>query len=247
VPTVLIAAPAHLGVLKQRGEFRDALAFADHDALRAFETIVRQHADVVLIESSFAATSRGTAFINRIGADPTLSGCDVRVITRDDDSGEASTPAAGAQTAAVPDTPPLPPTSPAPPATPPPVSPATSASVSTVIGGPPPGAAAPDPEITSAATDFRSIRGIELLVDGTPATLIDLSTGGAQVMSSNSLKPHQRVRLTLPGPTPIRLNGAITWAMFEMPAGGPRYRAGVAFVDPDTAGIAAFIKANRQS
>ena len=84
-----------------------------------------------------------------------------------------------------------------------------------------------------------------MLVDGSPATLVDLSTGGAQVMSQSSLKPNQRVRLTLPGSPPVRLNGSITWAMFEMPGGVPRYRAGVTFVDPDTAGIAAFINANR--
>src|SRR5688500_14345813 len=37
VPTVLIAAPACLGALKDRLEFKDALAFADIDALRAFD------------------------------------------------------------------------------------------------------------------------------------------------------------------------------------------------------------------
>ena len=84
--------------------------------------------------------------------------------------------------------------------------------------------------------------GVELLVEGTVATLVDLSTGGAQVMSATSLKPHQRVRLTLPGSPPLRLNGEITWAVFEMPAGAPRYRAGVAFVDPNVDAIAAFIE-----
>ena len=35
VSTVLIAAAANLGPLKQRGEYQDATAFADTDALRA--------------------------------------------------------------------------------------------------------------------------------------------------------------------------------------------------------------------
>ena len=35
------------------------------------------------------------------------------------------------------------------------------------------------------------------MVDGNPATLVDLSTGGAQVLSATVLKPNQRVRVTL--------------------------------------------------
>ena len=52
--------------------------------------------------------------------------------------------------------------------------------------------------------------------------------------------------MTLPGSTPINLNGEIAWAMFEMPAGGHRYRAAVTFLNPDTARIAAFIDANKR-
>ena len=37
--------------------------------------------------------------------------------------------------------------------------------------------------------------GVEVLVDGAPATLVDISTSGAQVVSSTILKPNQRVRV----------------------------------------------------
>jgi hypothetical protein len=217
VPTVLIAAPAKLEVLKQRAEFTGALSFADNDALRAFDAIARQHAEVVVLESGFASTSRGAALMNRIKADPGMSGCDVRVIT------EETEPTSGPM--------------------------AASASAPIVP-------AAPDPEATShagrdddAATGtvaFEKVRGVELVVEGSPATLVELSVGGAQITSPTSLKPNQRVRLTLPGTPAVRLNGDITWAMFEMAAGGPRYRAGVAFVEPDVAGISRFIEGNRR-
>jgi hypothetical protein len=218
VPTVLIAAPAHLGALKERSEFKDALAFADTDALQAFAAIARQRADIVVIDAGFAATSRGSALIARIKADPLLGDCDVRVLTHDD-MPPSETPVASA--------------------------PAVDLSSQT---------AAPDPVRPSDATPFTSsdatpsamLEGAELLVDGITATLIDLSVSGAQVVSTTILKPHQRVRLTLPGSPPIQVNGEISWAMFEMPATGPRYRAGVAFFSPDTARLAAFIDANKR-
>ena len=80
MPTVLIASATSLGQMRQRSEFQDAMAFADTDALRALEAITRQRANLVVIESAFAATSRGTALINRIKADPSLSDCEVRVM-----------------------------------------------------------------------------------------------------------------------------------------------------------------------
>ena len=66
------------------------------------------------------------------------------------------------------------------------------------------------------------------LLDGNPATLIDLSTIGAQVVSSMVLKPNQRVRWRSATITArLRFNAAVAWASFEIPPNsGPRYRAG---------------------
>ena len=210
VPTVLIAAPTYLGALKQRNEFKDALAFVDTDALRAFEAILRQRANVVVIDASFAATSRGSALIGRIKADPLLTDCDVQVIAHEEAPPAAVEPVVAAGRVSAP------------------IVPASKP-------GPP-----------SASTPFTMLDGVELLVDGLSATLIDLSVNGAQVVSTTSLKPHQKVRLTLPGSPPIQVNGEIAWAMFEMPAGGPRYRAAVVFFSPDAAKLAAFIDTNKR-
>jgi hypothetical protein len=217
VPTVLIAAPACLTALKGRREFKDALAFADTDALRAFDAIARQRAEVVVIESGFASTSRGAALINRLKADPLLGDCDIRVL----DVEVAPVPATEHEVAE-PET-------------------HTEVNVAPSPAAPPlPERAAPVPATSEIAG------GVELLIDGNSATLVELTTSGAQVTSPTSLKPQQRVRVTLPGSTPINLNGEIAWAMFEMPAGGHRYRAAVTFLNPDTARIAAFIEANKR-
>jgi hypothetical protein len=82
-PTVLIAPPAHLSGLRAQNDLSDALAFADHEALRALEVITDQRPALIAIDHLFAVTSRGTAFIDRIKADPTLTSCEVRVVALD--------------------------------------------------------------------------------------------------------------------------------------------------------------------
>jgi hypothetical protein len=230
VPTVLIAPPAHLGSLKQRDEFRDALAFADTDALRAFEAIARRNAKVVVLEGTFAGTSRGTALINRIKADPLLAGCDVRVLGYDDVRAPETLDALPERSDTGADT-------------------ADGDAETTNVGIgelPPVRPAIPGANLATSTATRSEMSRVELLIDGFAATLVELSTTGAQVVSTASLKPHQRVRLTLSGAPALVLNGAITWAMFEMPASGPCYRAHVVFVNPDTTRIATFIDANRR-
>ena len=81
--TVLIAAPEHLQSLKEHGGFGDALAFSDADALKALEAITREKPAVVALERLFATTSRGAALIKRIEADPTLTRCEIKVVSHD--------------------------------------------------------------------------------------------------------------------------------------------------------------------
>lgn len=89
-------------------------------------------------------------------------------------------------------------------------------------------------------------KNVEVLIDGNPATLVNISVVGAQVTSPLSLRPNQRVRMAIvEAARPVKFNGVVAWASFEMPkeGPGPRYRAGINFYDaaPDT--ISRFIDA----
>jgi len=93
----------------------------------------------------------------------------------------------------------------------------------------------------------RIVTGIIVHLDGNPATLVDLSLCGAQVVSVAALKPHQRVRVLLPTSGRVRIGASVRWANFEIPAGGPCYRAGLKFLDADGPAIAAFIDTYKQA
>ena len=88
---------------------------------------------------------------------------------------------------------------------------------------------------TRRAQRFKVSGPLEALVDGNPASLVDLSGLGAQLLSATVLKPNQRVRMSLSdehGTT--RFNATVAWSAFEIPPNStPRYRAGVEFLDAD--------------
>ncbi len=211
--TVLIAAQALLPALTHRlgSSDRELVAFADHDALRALESITTRRPALVALERDFAATPRGAALINRIKADPALVHSEVRIVAQDVVA------------------PPVP---------------------SEVVEG----VTAVTPHVAIDQTGTRRVPRVVLAgqidatIDGNSATLVDLATLGAQVVSSTVLKPNQRVRLTLSdGKTTIRASGTIAWARFEIPPGsGPRYRAGIEFVNPDIAAIDGFCTMHRK-
>jgi hypothetical protein len=222
--TVLIAAPEHLPALKEHA-FADASAFSDADALKALEAITREKPKVIALEKLFAATSRGAALIKRIKADPSLTGCEIRIVAHD---GKPLTPKKGKKDAV--------PAAAAPAAAPAPVE----------ETAPAPAAAAPpaplDQRGTRRAPRFAMAKGIEVTIDGNPAALINLSVVGAQVVSPTILKPNQRVRMTLPDPEgPIRVMAGVAWAAFEMPKSGPVYRAGIEFYDAEAGNVERFI------
>ena len=217
--TVLIAAPEHLALLKERSDLVGALAFSDTDALQALDTITRQRPSVVALERLFAGTSRGAAFINRIKADPALASCEIRIVAHDSTYSRVTTRQPGE----------------APPA----VAPAA-------VAEPPRGPAPLDQRGTRRAPRFKVVDHVEVMVDGNPATLIDVSVVGAQVLSATTLRPNQRLRMSLPDTMrPIRFNAGVAWAAFEMPKGGPRYRAGIEFYDAEAAAVTRFIEANK--
>lgn len=80
-----------------------------------------------------------------------------------------------------------------------------------------------------------------IFLSGDSAHLIDLSVSGAQVQGPSRLSPSQFVRLVLPGDSgELRGQGTVAWSI-AVPAGGTiQYRAGIEFVNPDSAGLKAF-------
>ena len=210
--TVLVAAPEYLPALQEQGDFGDALAFSDADALKALEAITRDRPKVIALETQFAATSRGAALIKRIKADPKLRKCEIRVVSLEGESEEfsQSDPALrGAETEA---------------------------------------AVKLDQRGTRRAQRVKIVDGVEVLIDGSPAMLVDLSVVGAQVVSPTILRPNQRVRMILPDEErPIRCAAGVAWAAFEMPKSGPRYRAGIEFFDAESGNLDRFIEQNKLS
>jgi hypothetical protein len=204
---VLIAAPELLPGLRERAarEGGELLPFTDADALRALETIMKRRPQIVALERAFAASPRGAALINRIKADPSLSRSDIRVISHEADPARTAPEGAGNPAA--------------------------------VAGNDPPRASAGalDEQGTRRASRVPIAQGVEVLIDGNAATLIDLSAVGAQVLSPTTLKPNQRVRVTLSDERgSLRMTGIIAWATFEIPH---RYRAGIDFIDADAAAV----------
>jgi hypothetical protein len=247
--TILIAAASQLAALKQRAEFIDAEAFADTEAIKALEAITRQRPQVIALDQQFAATSRGAAFINRVKADPALAASELRIVQADISVAREAVPVAAPAPAPV-----------AAPATAPAAAPAaatpdtTTAPVTTVVtpassapptttSGPPAPAVKLDQTGTRRAERHVVNKSIEVLIDGNPATLVNISLVGAQVLSASLLRPNQRIRMSLVDATrPMRFNGVVAWANFEMPKEGPRYRAGVNFYDAAPDMVARFIE-----
>ena len=212
--TVLIASSTHLAALQQHPDLTAADAFADTDALKALDAITQRRPQVVALERSFAASARGAAFINRIKADPALAACEIRILEAAGGVTDGTAPAA-----------------------------ATAPAVAIAAPPAPKPAQTETPRIERRAERHVVSRSVEVLIDGNPATLVNISIVGAQVLSMSSLRPNQRVRMSLVDATrPMRFNGVIAWANFEMPKEGPRYRAGVNFYDAAPDMVARFIE-----
>jgi len=79
------------------------------------------------------------------------------------------------------------------------------------------------------AQRIRAADDEQVLVDGQPVRLIDLSAVGAQVRSETVLKPRQRIRVVLaPERGSVKAVAVVAWSTFEI-GPTPTYRAGVAF------------------
>jgi hypothetical protein len=215
---VLIAAPDLLPALKERASSigGEILAFSDSEALQALDVITRRRPHIVALERLFAATPRGAALINRIKADPGLNDSEIRVVAHDTDYTRVSPRRPGDSAVN-----------------------ATAAVAAAVAAVP---AAPLDQRGTRRAKRFKVDGVVEVLVDGNQAVLIDLSAIGAQVVCLAVLKPNQRVRMALfDDRGTVRFNATVAWASFEIPpSSGPRYRAGIEFLDADARAVEAY-------
>jgi hypothetical protein len=110
-----------------------------------------------------------------------------------------------------------------------------------------PGTPALDQRGTRRAPRFKMAENVRVTLDGKSGTLVDLSTVGAQVVSSSGLKPNQRIGMVLIDETSsVEFNASTAWTSFEMsPSDGPRYRAGLNFEDADAASVDAFCVRHR--
>lgn len=76
--------------------------------------------------------------------------------------------------------------------------------------------------------------GSEALINGAPTSLVNVSATGAQLVSSDVLRPSQQVRVSLAdGGDSIRLQAAVAWSAFErsQQTGQVCYRVGLEFAD----------------
>jgi CheY-like chemotaxis protein len=222
MPAVVIAATNLMPALQERlAEEGELLAFADTEPIQALQAILEQRPPLIVLERLFAATPRGAALINRIKTDPQLSNAEVRVMSHTGDYSRQvakpskAEPPSDAGTAS---------------------GPATSLAVAPAE----PATRPLDWHGTRRATRYRVRPGVEIQVDGNPASVVDLSVVGVQVLSSTVLRPNQKVRISIPNEEFVmRFRGAIAWAKFELPKPNdpPRYRAGVDFADADAAAL----------
>jgi hypothetical protein len=213
-----------LPALKERAnESGELLTFTDAEALRALDVIAKRRPQVVALERLFAATPRGAALINRIKADPALEQSEIRVISHNSDYIRVSARRPAAVTRDDDGT-----------------------AIATVV---PSAQQSLDRRGTRRAPRFKVADTFGALLDGNPATVIDLSTIGAQVVSSAVLRPNQVVRMGLSDDHGhVRFNAAVAWASFEIPPNsGPRYRAGIKFVDADESAVGGFCQRHKAS
>jgi hypothetical protein len=227
MPAVVIAASNLMPSLQDRlAEDGELLPFSDTEPIQALQAILEQRPSLIVLERLFAATPRGAALINRIKTDPQLGHAEVRVMSHTGDyTRVVSKPAVQEAPAAV-----------------------------GAAGAP---SSAPEEAMEAPRLDWQGTRraprhrvrnGVEIQLDGNPASVVDLSVVGAQVLSPTILRPNQKVRVSIPHDDFVmRFRGAIAWAKFELPrASAPqRYRAGVEFTDADAAAVDAFCSKNR--
>ena len=162
MPAVVIAATNLMPALQERlaGE-GELLTFADTEPIQALQAILEQRPSLIVLERLFAATPRGAALINRIKTDPQLANAEVRVMSHTGDySRQVAKPSRDVESSS---------------------SDGRGRRVDARRGGPSAAESATRARSTGTArgarTRYRVRPGVEIQVDGNPASVVDLSVG----------------------------------------------------------------------
>jgi len=100
---------------------------------------------------------------------------------------------------------------------------------------------------TRRAARFKMKDRTAIAIDAHAGSIIDLSTIGAQIVCTATLKPLQELNVILTDVSGnVKCTAKVAWASFEIPPNsGPRYRAGIEFVDADASAVDAFIQGHK--
>ena len=100
---------------------------------------------------------------------------------------------------------------------------------------------------TRRAARFKMKEATAIAIDANAGRILDLSTIGAMVTCTATMKPLQELKITLAASGGnLKFLATVAWASFEIPPNsGPRYRAGIEFVDADASGVETFIQSHK--
>jgi len=100
---------------------------------------------------------------------------------------------------------------------------------------------------TRRAPRFKMKPSTPIAIDTNAGRILDLSTIGAMITCTATLKPLQDLRITLAAAGGnLKFGAKVAWASFEIPPNsGPQYRAGIEFVDADASAVETFIQGHK--
>ena len=205
--SVVIVRPEHLVSIKKRlSEAEFVAVFSETEWLQVEDSILARPPEVLVMQSGFAATSRGATLVSALKNKPREHGTALRVFIED----EVKAPL-----------------------------------ILTETGLPPADALLETSRPLDRAGTRQAARypmdRRDVVVNGDRGQLIDLSVSGAQVQTSQRLRPLKVARVTIPTDAgDMKLQGTVAWAIAVPGAGVIQYRAGVEFVNPDRQKLEAF-------
>jgi hypothetical protein len=205
--SVVIVRPEHLVSIKKRLSEADFVAvFSETEWLQVEDSILARPPEVLVMQSGFAATSRGATLVSALKNKSREHGTALRVFIED----EVKAPL-----------------------------------ILTETGLPPADALLETSRPLDRAGTRQAARypmnRRDIIVNGDPGNLIDMSVSGAQVQTPQRLRPLKVARMSvLTDAGEMKLQGTVAWAIAVPGAGVIQYRAGIEFVNPDKKKLTAF-------